>query len=247
MPLPRFNKKILCNTFFLSFLIVGIIPYSIVAWKLLRDVENQLTSSLNNQFHLIAKQITLQIDQANLLIWKTNISHLSEIITSNIDPAERNGLLDDFLRHSSDMLAIIIQSDDMPIYLLKDKLISQLSAYDAEGVAQLLTEPCTNQEAGLITVCAPVVIQLQDSEQIFLPMDLIVPEENGKTTRLRCVFQLSKVLDRIGKEARFGIDNQSVEIYIANSNGSVMYSGKESTFKVGDKLAYPLLDDVVES
>ncbi|MGB5687011.1 MAG: hypothetical protein WBM35_14475, partial [Candidatus Electrothrix sp.] len=59
----RFNKKVLFNTFLVAFLLIGILPYSIVVWRLLRNVENQLTSSLNNEFSLLAKQITLQINQ----------------------------------------------------------------------------------------------------------------------------------------------------------------------------------------
>ncbi len=65
--LSRFNRKVLFNAFLLSFLLVGILPYSIVTWKLLRNVEDQLTSSLNNEFSLLAKQITLQINQVNTL------------------------------------------------------------------------------------------------------------------------------------------------------------------------------------
>ncbi|MCI5168516.1 MAG: hypothetical protein D3903_21090, partial [Candidatus Electrothrix sp. GM3_4] len=88
MRLSHFNKKVLFNAFLLSFLLVGILPYSIVAWKLLRNVEDQLTSSLNNEFSLLAKQITLQINQVNALIWKKNIVHLASILAKNADSME---------------------------------------------------------------------------------------------------------------------------------------------------------------
>ncbi|MCI5151130.1 MAG: hypothetical protein D3916_17400, partial [Candidatus Electrothrix sp. MAN1_4] len=51
--LSRFNKKVLFHTFLFSFLLIGILPYSIVAWKMQRNVEDQLSSSLNNEFSLV--------------------------------------------------------------------------------------------------------------------------------------------------------------------------------------------------
>ncbi|MCI5146122.1 MAG: hypothetical protein D3923_11480, partial [Candidatus Electrothrix sp. AR3] len=144
MRLTHFNKKVLFNVFFISFLIVGVIPCSIIAFKMLRDVEDQLTSSLNNEYHLIARQLTLHIDQVNTLTWKTGLDQLIRIISHNRDSADRDHLLDVFFRQSPDILAIVIHNDNVPFYLLQDKIIAQLSAYDAEKVGQLLTSSCDN-------------------------------------------------------------------------------------------------------
>ncbi len=65
MPLHHFNRKILRNTFFISFLIVGIIPCCTATFKTLQDVENHLAGSLNNELHFIAGQMVRQINQVN--------------------------------------------------------------------------------------------------------------------------------------------------------------------------------------
>ncbi|MCI5163404.1 MAG: hypothetical protein D3917_15570 [Candidatus Electrothrix sp. AX5] len=133
MRLSRFNKKVLFNAFLLSFLLVGILPYSIIAWKLLRNVENQFTSSLNNEFFLLAKQITLQINQVNTLTWKENIDQFTSIIAENVDSMERDSLLNTLFHQSEDMLAMVLRRDGLSLYLLKDEKIARLSAADEDG------------------------------------------------------------------------------------------------------------------
>ncbi|MCI5124744.1 MAG: hypothetical protein D3925_09770, partial [Candidatus Electrothrix sp. AR5] len=109
MRLSRFNKKVLFNVFLLSFLLVGILPYSIITWKLLRNVENQFTGSLNNEFSLLAKQITLQINQVNTLTWQESLDQLSAILASNANAMERDRLLNTLFHHSEDMLAVVLR------------------------------------------------------------------------------------------------------------------------------------------
>jgi hypothetical protein len=214
--LTRFNRKILFNAFLFSFLLIGILPYSIVAWKLLRNVEDQLTNSLNNEFSLTAKQITLQIDQLNTLTWQASLARIADIISNNADSAERNRLLDVFFRQSEDILAVAVQNKNNgpPLYLLKDEEIERLSAADADGVGKMLTASCKVRKPGATTACAPIFIRSEDAAEVFLPIDLYVVEPSGQTTQVRCIFQLSTALRQIGEEAGLGIENQFAEIYL---------------------------------
>ncbi|CAK8715211.1 histidine kinase [Candidatus Electronema halotolerans] len=256
MPLPescsmhrltRFNKKLLFNTFLLSFLLIGILPYSIVAWKLLRNVENQLTSSLNNQFLLTAKQITLQIDQLNTLTWQASLARIADIVSSNADSAERNRLLDVFVRQSKDILVMMVQNGGPPLSLFKEEEMARLSAADAEGVGRMLTANCQIRQQGATKTCAPIFIRSEERTEFFLPVDLFIIEPSGQKVQVRCVFQLSEALQRIGEEAGLGIENQFAEIYIADAQGTVLYANRKAPFKLGDKLPYPLIDDIAAS
>jgi signal transduction histidine kinase/CheY-like chemotaxis protein len=257
MPLPepcsmhrlnRFNKKILFNAFLFSFLLIGILPYSIVAWKLLRNVENQLTSSLNNQFSLTAKQITLQVDQLNTLTLQAGMSKIAGIISSNADSAERDRLLEAFFRQSEDMLAVVVQNDsEPPLYLLKDEETARLFAVDADAVGRMLTASCEVREAGATRSCALIFIRSEEQTEIFLPIDLFLVEPSGNTVQARCIFPLSAALRKIGEKAGQGIENPFAEIYIADGQGVVLHADSKAPFKSGDKLPYPIVKDIAAS
>ncbi len=246
--LTRFNKKVLFNAFLASFLLIGILPYSIVAWKLLRNVENQLTSSLNNQFSLTAKQITLQIDQLDTLIWQAGLTRITDIISSYADSAERDKLLEAFVQQSEDMLAVVVQNDDgPPLYLLKNEEIARLSAIDADAVGKMLTASCEISKAGATKTCALIFISSEERTEIFLPIDLFLVEPSGNTVQVRCIFPLSAVLRKIGEKAGMGIENPFAEIYIADGQGVVLYADSKAPFKSGDKLPYPIVNDIAAS
>ncbi len=247
MRLSRFNKKLLFNTFFISFLLVGILPYSIVTWKLLRNVENQLSGSLNHEFSLLAKQITLQIDQLNTLTWQAGMDRIVAIISNNSESAEQNRLLDIFFRQSEDILAVVLRSDKEPLYLLKNKKIAQLSAADTKGIGKLLTTFCDPQEPGRAKTCAPFFIRFNEEIKAFLPVDSLVLTPSGKKIQVRCIFQISDALSQIGKDARLGIENQFAEIYITDELGDILYTDSKSPFQFGDRLPYPLLNDITAS
>ncbi|CAK8712556.1 histidine kinase [Candidatus Electrothrix laxa] len=243
----RFNKKVLFNAFLFAFLLVGILPYSIVAWKLLRNVENQLTSSLNNEFSLLAKQITLQINQVNTLIWQESLDQFASIIAENKDSMERDSLLNTFFHQSEDMLAVVLRRDGVPLYLLKDQEIARLSTADTNGVGRMLTESCTPDRPGAARACAPVFIRIDLRTEAFLPMDVFVSDPSGQTVQVRCIFQISDTLKKIGRDADLGMENQFAEIYIADIQGTVLYANSKAPFKLGDRLPYPLVDDIASS
>ncbi len=247
MRLARFNRKVLFNAFLFSFLLVGILPNSLIAWKLLRNVENRLTGSLNNEFSLLAKQITLQINQVNTLTWKADIDQIARILADNADLMERNSLLNAFFHHSEEMLAVVLHRDGVPLHLLKDEKIARLSADDADGVGRMLTEPCTASRPGVTATCVPIFIRADLRTEVFLPMDFSVVDPSGHTVQVRCIFQVSGALNKIGENAGSGMENQFAEIYIVDAQGRVLYANSKAPFKLGDKLPYPLIDDIAVS
>ncbi len=247
MRLVRFNRKVLFNAFLFSFLLVGILPNSIIAWKLLRNVENRITGSLNNEFSLLVKQITLQINQVNTLTWKADIDQIARILADNADLMERNSLLNAFFHHSEDMLAVVLHREGVPLHLLKEEKIARLSADDADGVGRMLTEPCTAGRPGVTAACVPIFIRADLRTEVFLLMDFSVVDPSGHTVQVRCIFHISDALRHIGEDAGSGMENQFAEIYIVDGQGKVLYANRKAPFKLGDKLPYPLVDDIAVS
>ena len=242
--LAGFNKKLLFNTFLFSFLLIGILPYSIVAWKLLQNVEDQLTSSLNNEFSLLAKQITLQVDQVNSLTWKASFDQLSVILANS---TERIRLLDTYFTQSDELIAGVLYSSGAPLYLLKEEKIAQLSAVAPEKVSKMLTAFCIPNKPGATAICEPVFIPFKGRTEVFLPTDLFIVDSSGSTVRLHCIFQITSVLQHIGEGVELSIGNQSTEIYLVDGQGTVLYAGKQAPFKTGESLPYPLVNDISDS
>ncbi len=249
MRLRTFNKRFLFFAFFVTLLLVGTLPYGLVSTYVLRDVDNQLTNSLNNELHLIARQITSQIDQINLLSWKSSIELLGSLFIDDAGNGQKtthNTLLETYFRQSSDLLAMVLETNNVPLYFLKEDAVSRLSAQDAAGVGRLFTSPCNRQAREKFTVCAPIFLHVDNSQEIFLPMELRL-DKRGEKTMLRYIFQLSEVLLRIGEEARLEIESRSMEMYVIDGQGAVMYASGGAAFPVGSRLDYPITDDVVKS
>ncbi|MCI5181294.1 MAG: response regulator [Candidatus Electrothrix sp. AW1] len=246
--LSRLNKKILFNTFLLSFLLVGILPYSIVTWNLLGNVEDQLTGSLNHEFSLLAKQITLQVDQLNTLTWQASLTQISTIIKDNNSTAKRNSLLDTFFLQSQDMLAVVLRKNGKkPMNWFKNDEMVELSAADAKGLDKLLNAPCDVQASEMPITCTPVFINIHGRKEAFLSMGLSASNPAGEKIQVQCIFRISNALQQIGKEAVSEIENQLAEIYIADARGAVLYANQRSPFRRGETLPYSLVDDMASS
>ncbi|MCW5212413.1 response regulator [Desulfobulbus sp. TB] len=245
--LSRLNKKILFNAFLISFLLVGILPYSIVTWNLLGNVEDQLTNSLNHEFSLLAKQITLQVDQLNTLTWQAELDQITDIVINNENIAERNNLLDTFFRQSQDMLAVVLHNGKKPMNWLKNEGMAALSAADAEGLDKLMKAPCDVQASGIPIACTPIFINIYNDIQSFLSMESFVSTPAGEKIQVHCIFRISNALQKIGKEVNSGIENPFAEIYIADAQGAVLYANKKAPFTFGDTLPYPLVNDMANS
>ncbi|MCI5226704.1 MAG: response regulator, partial [Candidatus Electrothrix sp. AX2] len=246
--LSRLNKKILFNTFLLSFLLVGILPYSIVTWNLLGNVEDQLTGSLNHEFSLLAKQITLQVDQLNTLTWQASLTQISTIIKDNNSTTKRNSLLDTFFLQSQDMLAVVLRKNGKkPMNWFKNDEMVELSAADAKGLDKLLNAPCDVQASEMPITCTPVFIDIHGRKEAFLSMGLSASNPAGEKIQVQCIFRISKALQQIGKEAVSEIENQLAEIYIADARGAVLYANQRSPFRRGETLPYSLVDDMASS
>lgn len=187
--LSRLNKKILFNTFLLSFLLVGILPYSIVTWNLLGNVEDQLTGSLNHEFSLLAKQITLQVDQLNTLTWQASLTQISTIIKKN-STVKRNRLLDTFFLQSQDMLAVVLRKNGKrPMNWFKNDEMVELLAADAKGLDKLLNAPCDVQTSEMPITCTPVFIDIHGRKEAFLSMGLSASNPAGEKIQVQCIFQ----------------------------------------------------------
>ncbi|CAK8718074.1 histidine kinase [Candidatus Electrothrix gigas] len=245
--LSRLNKKILFNTFLLSFLLVGILPYSIVTWNLLGNVEDQLTGSLNHEFSLLAKQITLQVDQLNTLTWQASLTQISTIIKKN-STVKRNRLLDTFFLQSQDMLAVVLRKNGKrPMNWFKNDEMVELLAADAKGLDKLLNAPCDVQASEMPITCTPVFIDIHGRKEAFLSMGLSASNPAGEKIQVQCIFRISNALQQIGKEAVSEIENQLAEIYIADARGAVLYANQRSPFRLGETLPYSLVGDMASS
>ncbi|MCI5189226.1 MAG: hypothetical protein D3905_05390 [Candidatus Electrothrix sp. AS4_5] len=245
--LSRLNKKILFNTFLLSFLLVGILPYSIVTWNLLGNVEDQLTGSLNHEFSLLAKQITLQVDQLNTLTWQASLTQISTIIKKN-STVKRNRLLDTFFLQSQDMLAVVLRKNGKrPMNWFKKDEMVELLAADAKGLDKLLNAPCDVQASEMPITCTPVFIDIHGRKEAFLSMGLSASNPAGEKIQVQCIFRISNALQQIGKEAVSEIENQLAEIYIADARGVVLYANQRSPFRLGETLPYSLVGDMASS
>ncbi|MCI5179996.1 MAG: response regulator [Candidatus Electrothrix sp. AW3_4] len=245
--LSRLNKKILFNTFLLSFLLVGILPYSIVTWNLLGNVEDQLTGSLNHEFSLLAKQITLQVDQLNTLTWQASLTQISTIIKKN-STVKRDRLLDTFFLQSQDMLAVVLRKNGKrPMNWFKKDEMVELLAADAKGLDKLLNAPCDVQASEMPITCTPVFIDIHGRKEAFLSMGLSASNPAGEKIQVQCIFRISNALQQIGKEAVSEIENQLAEIYIADARGAVLYANQRSPFRLGETLPYSLVGDMASS
>ena len=243
MRLKTFNKATLFFVFISAFLIAGIAPYSVISTRVLKDVDNQLTNSLNNELYLIANQITLQLDQINQLSWKASMELLGSLVAQERGGIVHNALLDRYFRQSSDILALILESENTPLYFLKEDAVNRLSTHDPKGTARLFTSaPCIGSDNDDLTVCTPVFLDIRGQHEIFLPMELVINSKSEEEMRLRCIFQLSGVLDRIIARASFHVENPSMEIYIVNREQRIMYAN--SALKIGEQLPYSIADSV---
>ncbi len=243
MRLKTFNTATLFFVFISAFLIAGIAPYSVISTRVLKDVDNQLTNSLNNELHLIANQITLQLDQINQLSWKASMELLGSLVAQERSGIVHNALLDRYFRQSSDILALILESEDTPLYFLKEDAVKRLSTHDPKGTARLFTSaPCIGEDNDDLTVCSPVFLDIRGQHEIFLPMELVIKSKSEEEMRLRCIFQLSGVLNRIIASASLQVENPGMEIYIVNSQQRIMYA--DSALKIGEQLPYSIGNSV---
>lgn len=240
------NQKTLFIAFFIAFVMVALIPLSIAEYNTIKMVEEELKSSLNQEYFLVSDHVARTIDQM-IGQWMSDLNLIKMVLSSGTDgniPACET-VLEPFFQNSPDLISMTFkcQSNEKPLHLIKQERIRRLLSYDTGYVSRFfqLDDRDGAGENPELSVLSPIVFPQID--EIYLPMELHIPSLWREPTVIRFVFALESVFSVIKGELPTG----SRDIYIVDASGRVFCSNEKENLVKNGSLDIPLMDKIQKS
>ncbi len=116
MTFKLLNRKSLFAAFFVTFMLIAVIPYISVNYFVLKKVEDELKSSLNEEYYFITKQITRTIEDVYVQNWLVDIARLRQMLNFDVtyENSQRYALAKVFLSQNPAIITLSIQTPCKP-------------------------------------------------------------------------------------------------------------------------------------
>jgi signal transduction histidine kinase/CheY-like chemotaxis protein len=243
----KLNKQSLFFAFFSAFLIIALIPHGVFEYHTLQKVENELKSSLNEEYYLLTDQLSKTIDNLYVKRWVSDLNLLRTLMDFRFiyDDTLRSSFLNAFLQDNPEIISMSLKTPTLsqPLHFLKHETIQELSEMDLEGVGAffILSETGGNVSGGG-TVFVRDPIMLKTGGEIFLPIELKLLWGEQETAWLRCIYHFTPVLKLLYRSPSLG----NKMMYIVNESGVVICSNDHQACSPGDPFDAPILAKIQE-
>jgi len=231
-------KPSLLKKFLIAFILAAVIPLVIAEYITVRKAEDELKSTLNDQYYLVIDGLRRTIDELYIRSWINGLSTLSLSLGGkgggNAD--ELSAIMNAFVSQSEDILLItLLTPEGRPNSAVKDAaLVAELYTQDSEcftRLAQFAPEPPAK---GSFEVANPIIFPA--SGAIYLPLEMVVDWGSNRQATLRAVFNLNNMLRFMTREISIGQN----ELYIVDASGNIVFSNKNARFETGSVLPYEI-------
>jgi len=250
MTFKLLSRKSLFAVFFATFILIAVAPYISVNHFVLNKVENELKSSLNEEYYFITKQITHAIEQVYVQNWLADIARLRQMLNFEVthESSQRYALAESFLNQDPAIITFSLRTpvETEPLHFIrKDSLMPFIKA-DPHGVGSFFnfSDSAADKTTDTVDLCEPIILPHPTSaamNAIFLPIEAPFSYSNTLTARLRAVYNFTPALERINRQLALG----HKEMYLVNKSGAILFSNRTGTDQYRSvhrkRLEYPLM------
>ncbi len=223
MQLTRENLFIV---FFMAFLAIAIIPYLIFESPTLKNVENELRSSLNEEYYFITDQKIQIIDDFYIRQWISILAHLKSILElkTNYSNPDYYSVLNAYFQGSEEAVSMAFKNGmtSNPVYFIKHGKLDK-SAINQPGIFNYffgISDPDELKGTKSIFIREPVYLSY--TNKIYLPIEVRLKGNGKNISRLRCVFDMTAVISAIYKDLSIG----KKQLFIINELGDPICRNK---------------------
>lgn len=240
------NSKSLFTVFFVTFILIAVAPFGGLNYFVLQKVEDELKSSLNEEYYFMAHQITQTIEQVYFQQWIDDFKRLREMLNYDVtqDLSQKYALVEAFLFNDSSIITLSMQPPNQsePLqFFKKDKLapfIKTAPDYVRSFFAFAPSAAETTQDG--VAIHPSIVLPRPDDplmNAIFLPMETVFAFSPTQKARLRAVYAFSPAMEQISRQMAFG----HKEMYLVNKGGDILYGKPYNRSFQSKRMEYPLM------
>ena len=257
MTLKLLSRKSLFAAFFATFILIAVAPYIGVNYFVLKKVENELKSSLNEEYYFITKQITHTIEQVYVQNWSADIARLRQMLNFEVtyESSQRYALAESFLNQDPAIITFSLQTpgETEPLHFLRKESLTPFIKVDPHGVGLFFnfSDSAADKTTDTVDLCEPIILPHPTSaamNAIFLPIEAPFAYSNTLTARLRAVYYFTPALERINRQLALG----HKEMYLVDKSGAILFSNRFSNRSGADqyrsvnrkRLEYPFMSKI---
>ncbi len=222
----QLTRKNLFIVFFIAFLAIALIPYLIFEAPTLKSVENELRSSLNEEYYFITDQMVHTIDEFYIRQWISVLAQLKSILElkTNYSDSDHYSVLNAYFQGSEDIVSMGFKNgmSSSPVYFIKHERLNK-SAINQPGIFNAffrISEPEEMKGTKSIFIRDP--IYLSYNNEIYLPIEVRLKGNGENISCLRCVFDMSEVIGAVYKDLSIG----KKRLFIINELGDPICKNK---------------------
>jgi len=253
MTFQLLNKKTLFAAFFMTFILIAVAPYVSVNYFVLNKVENELKSSLNEEYYFITQQITHTIEQVYIEKWITDIARLRRMLNFEVtyDTSQKYALAEAFVYQDTNIITLSLQTPDEtePLHFIKEDSLAPFIKTDPHGVSLFFnfSDSAGNKTNEPVNLCKHIILPNPNSGEInavFIPMETLFAYSNTQEARLRIIYHFTPVLEKINRQLAFG----HKEMYLVDKSGAILFSNRPGADQYrsspGMCMQYPLMEKI---
>ncbi|MDM8542981.1 ATP-binding protein [Desulfococcaceae bacterium HSG9] len=251
MPFKLLNRKSLFAAFFVTFMLIAVIPYISVNYFVLKKVEDELKSSLNEEYYFITEQITHTIEDVYVQNWLVDIARLRQMLNFDVtyENSQRYALAKVFLSQNPAIITLSIQTpvEPEPLHIIKNSSLEPFIKTDPHAVSSFFDFSNSISDKSAAKLYEPIVLPDPNSgimNAIFLPIEASFAYRDTLTAYVRAVYYFTPTLEKINRQLELGHQ----EIYLVDKNGAILFSNRFGTDQYGSTpkkhLEYPFMEKI---
>ncbi len=230
----------------MTFIIIAVAPFGGVNYFVLQKVEDELKSSLNEEYYFMAHQITQTIEQVYFQQWINDFKRLRAMLNYDVtqDRSQKYALIEAFLYNDPSIITLSMHTPNQnePLqFLKKDKLAPYLKAAPdrvrsffafASGAAETIQDG--------VAIHPSIVLPHPDDPRmnaLFIPMQTTFAFSPTQKARLRAVYAFSPAMEQISHQMAFG----HKEMFLVNKAGDILYGKPSNPSFKSKRMEYPLM------
>jgi len=245
MAFKLLNRKSLFAAFFATFILIAVAPYIFVNYFVLKTVENELKSSLNEANYFITDQITHTIERVYVQNWLADVALLRQMFDFDVtyESSQRHALAEAFLNQDPAIITLSLQTpvETEPLHFMKKDSLTPFINADPYSVSSFFrfSDPAEKKTADTVRLGDPIVLS-KPVNAIFLPIETPYTFSDTQQARLRTVYYFTPALERINRQLALG----HKEMYLVDKSGAILFSNRPGRFAPEKHLEYPLMAEI---
>ncbi len=222
------------------FLIVALIPLGVAMYNAMTRAEQELKNSLNEEYYLITKHLSDNIDDKYFRPWMSKLTTLAESFDNRyaMDVSSVISMMDVVLRQTDELLVLSLKPESSkPYHFINQEKMKSFSDSDLTLIQNILDFRSSKITDGIHTSDAILL----SGGKLMLPIEVHFRWKEKESATVIGLFDMTNVLQTINRET-----TGQKAVYMLDVSGKIVAANNFRHLEVNAIVDYPIIEKIQE-